>query len=179
MNLLYKKEPNPHPWGRSWGKDESSRARGVVFRENSKLWTKIHTRLTCLSVSSEEGRPTILFRLITIFGSIWGKAGYAAKLHKNALKSYLFFLQFVYFTIRSKIILFFRALFGQLFKKLRELFWKISSNLWKALIHEQGCYFAHIRDGLFFFWSGQMRNIEKNCLQGLKRPNKLFANVIG
>ena len=117
--------------------------------------------------------------LITIFGSIWGKAGYAAKLHKNVLKSYLFFLQFVYFTIRSKIILFFRALFGQLFKKLRELFWKISSNLWKALIHEQGCYFAHIRDGLFFFWSGQMRNIEKNCLQGLKRPNKLFANVIG
>ena len=24
-----------------------------------------------------------------------------------------------------------------------------------------------------------MRNIEKNCLQGLKRPDILFANVIG
>ena len=23
-----------------------------------------------------------------------------------------------------------------------------------------------------------MRNIEKNCLQGLKRQNKLFANII-
>ena len=35
-----------------------------------------------------------------------------------------------------------------------------------------------IRYGLFFFWSGQMRNIEKDCLQGLKRPDILFANVI-
>ena len=73
-----------------------------------------------------------------------------------------FFVQFAYFTIRLKKILFFRALFRQLFKKLRELFWKISSNLWKALIQEQGFYFAHIRDGLFFFWSGQIRNIEQS-----------------
>ena len=26
---------------------------------------------------------------------------------------------------------------------------------------------------------GGMRNIEKNCLQGLKRQNELFADVIG
>ena len=25
---------------------------------------------------------------------------------------------------------------------------------------------------------GGMKNIEKNCLQGLKRQNKLFANII-
>ena len=28
-------------------------------------------------------------------------------------------------------------------------------------------------------WGGGMRNIEKNCLQGLKRQNELFADVIG
>lgn len=38
---------------------------------------------------------------------------------------------------------------------------------------------------LFFFVKGgggegrELRNIERNCLQGLKRKNKLFANVIG
>ena len=39
-----------------------------------------------------------------------------------------------------------------------------------------------IRDGPLFFWrgggGGGMKNIEKNCLQGLKRQNKLFANII-
>ena len=150
----------------------------MVFRENSKLWTNIHTRLTCLSVSSEEGRPTILLAHYN-FWFYMRQNRLRRKIAQKCLEILSFFLLFAYFTIRSKKILFFRALFGQLFKKLRELFWKISSNLWKALIHEQGCYFAHIRDGLFFFWSGQMRNIDKNCLQGLKRPNKLFANVIG
>ena len=40
-----KREPNPPPWGRSWA---------AVFRENSKWWTKILTRL------SEEGHSAIL-----------------------------------------------------------------------------------------------------------------------
>ena len=70
-------------------KSSPGRAKGVVFRENSKLWTKIHTRLTCLTVSSEEGRLTILLAHYN-FWFYMGKAGYAAKLHKNALKSYLF-----------------------------------------------------------------------------------------
>ena len=58
-----------------------------------------------------------------------------------------FFVQFEYFSIRPKTFVFssnfrykkqlliiFRATFEQLFKKLRQIFWKIStSNLWKAL----------------------------------------------
>ena len=40
-------EPNPPSWGRSWAQDKSNwAAKSAVFRENSKLWTKIHTRLT-------------------------------------------------------------------------------------------------------------------------------------
>ena len=34
-----------------------------------------------------------------------------------------------------------------------------------------------LREGPLFFGGG-MRNIYKNCLQSLKRQNKLFANVI-
>ncbi len=34
------------------------------------------------------------------------------------------------------------------------------------------------RDGPLFFGGGEMKNIEKNCLQGLERQNKLFANTI-
>ena len=53
-------EPNPPPWGsRSWAHDKSSRAaRSTAFKENSKWWTKIHTRLTY--VSGEEGHSTFL-----------------------------------------------------------------------------------------------------------------------
>ena len=44
-------------WGRLWAQDKSNwAAKSAVFRENSKLWTKIHTRLTC--VSGEEGHST-------------------------------------------------------------------------------------------------------------------------
>ena len=149
----------------------------MVFRENSKLWTNIHTRLTCLSVSSEEGRPTILLAHYN-FWFYMRQSRLRRKIAQKCLEILPFFYS-LHILPSDQRKFCFRVLFGQLFMKLRELFWKISSNLWKALIHEQGCYFAHIRDGLFFFWSGQMRNIDKNCLQGLKRPNKLFANVIG
>ena len=74
-------------------------------------------------------------------------AGYAAELHKNAQKSHfckLYKLQFANFSIRPRQVF---ASFEQLlsnsrylqkatfdcFEKLRETFWKISSNLWKAL----------------------------------------------
>jgi len=33
-------------------------------------------------------------------------------------------------------------------------------------------------DGSFFVWGGSMKIIEKNCLQGLKERNNLFANII-
>ena len=33
-------------------------------------------------------------------------------------------------------------------------------------------------DHYFSGGGGGMKNIEKNCLQGLKRQNKLFANII-
>ena len=141
------------------------------------MWTNIHTRLTCLSVSSEEGRPTILLAHYN-FWFYMRQSRLRRKIAQKCLEILPFFYS-LHILPSDQRKFCFRVLFGQLFKKLRELFWKISSNLWKALIHEQGCYFAHIRDGLFFFWSGQMRNIDKNCLQGLKRPNKLFANVIG
>ena len=45
--------------------------------------------------------------------------------------------------------------------------------------------FKVLRDGPLFFWrvgggggGGGMKNIEKYCLQGLKRQNKLFANIM-
>ena len=159
--IVKKKEPNPHPWGKSWGKDESSWARWVVFRENSKLWTKIHTRLTWVSRVRKVVQQ--FYWLITIFGSIWGKAGYTAKLHKNALKSYLFFYSLPILPSDQRKFCFFEHFLGNFLKNYGNFFGKS-----RATCGKQGCYFAHIRDGLFFFWSGQMRNIEENCLQGWK-----------
>ena len=86
---------------------------------------------TDLSVSSEEGRATILLAHYN-FWFYMRQSRLHRKIAQKCLEILPFFLQFAYFTIRSKKILLFRALFGQLFKKLRELFWKISSNLWKA-----------------------------------------------
>ena len=74
-------------------------------------------------------------------------AGYAAELHKNAQKSHfckLYKLQFANFSIRPRqVFAFFEQLLSNsrylqkatfdCFEKLRETFWKISSNLWKAL----------------------------------------------
>jgi len=37
--------------------------------------------------------------------------------------------------------------------------------------------FPHLRDGPLFFWRGEMKNPEKNCLQNQKSPNKLFAGI--
>ena len=90
-----KKEPNPlpPPRGRSWEKNKSSRApRWGVFRENSKWWTKIHTPLTWVSRVKKVIQQ--FYWLITFFGFNWGQSHlatlvYAAKLRKNAQKSYL------------------------------------------------------------------------------------------
>ena len=56
-----KKGAKTSPLSRSWAQDKSSwAARQVVVRENSKWWTKIHTRRD-LNVSGEEVRSTIFF----------------------------------------------------------------------------------------------------------------------
>ena len=63
MNFLWKKEPNPPPLGQIMAEGKSSSSgRSAVFIENSKLWTKSHTgaHSAHMSVSSEEGRSTIL-----------------------------------------------------------------------------------------------------------------------
>ena len=49
------------------------------------------------------------------------------------LRNLTFVVQFPYFNISPKRFLFFE----QLFEKLREIFWKVSSNLWKAPKREQ------------------------------------------
>ena len=72
--------------------------------------------------------------LVTFFGFNWGKSYIATlvksqKLHKM-LRNLTFVVQFAYFSIRPT--------FEQFFEKSRETFWKISSNLWKALGAGQG-----------------------------------------
>ena len=145
-----KKEPNPPPWGRSWEQDKSSRAAwSVVFRENSKWWTKIHTRLTWVSWVKKVIQQ--FYWLIPFFGFNWGQS-YLANLVTpqnctKILRNLTFVEQFPYLSSDPKKFSFFRATFEQLssrqatfnffleqlFEKFRETFWKISSNLWKAL----------------------------------------------
>ena len=60
------KKAKSSSWDRSCVQDKSSRARTAVFRENSKWWTKIHTRLT-RSASGEEVIEQFYW-LITFFG---------------------------------------------------------------------------------------------------------------
>ena len=141
MNFLIKKEPNPPPWGRSWAQDKSSRlARSAVFRENSKWWTKIHTRLTWVSWVKKVIQQ--FYWLIIFFGFNWGQSYLATMvMPQNCTKmltNLTFAVQFAYFSVRPKRkFLFFRATFNQLLEKLREKFWKIASNLWKALSQRQ------------------------------------------
>ena len=54
---------------------------------------------------------------------------------------------------------------------------KVNSWLYNTVIRSDLFVPLILRDGPLFFWrGGGMKNIEKNCLQGLK--NKLFANII-
>ena len=146
-----KKEPNSPPWGRSWEQDKSSRAAwSVVFRENSKWWTKIHTRLTWVSWVKKVIQQ--FYWLITFFGFNWGQSYLATLVTRQTctkiLRNLTFVAQFSYFIIRpKKFFVFFEQLLSnfrhekqlliffleQLFEKFRETFWKISSNLWKDL----------------------------------------------
>ena len=64
------------PSGRSWAQEKSSRAaRSVVFRENSKWWTKILLILTQLTWLSRVKKVIEQFYwLITFFGLNWGQS---------------------------------------------------------------------------------------------------------
>ena len=110
---------------------------------------------TNLSVSGEEGHSTILlanyFFWFYLRTKLFSNVGYAAKFHKNALKSYFCSTICIFqHHTQKRFLLFgasseqlslpkatfdcFYATFEQFFEKLRETFWKISSNLWKALL---------------------------------------------
>ena len=72
------------------------------------------------------------------------------KLHKM-LRNLTFVVQFAYFSIRPT--------FEQFFEKSRETFWKISSNLWRALGAGQG--FIAVGGGgggIFILPPGQLPN---------------------
>ena len=120
-------------WGRSWVQDKSSRARTAVLRENSKWWTKIHTRLT-RSASGEEVIHQFYW-LITFFGFNWGQSYLATLVTQQnctkMLRNPTLVVQFA--RIRPKKFLFFRATFEHFFEKFRETFWKISSNLYQKV----------------------------------------------
>ena len=134
-------EPNPPSWGRSWAQDKSSRAaRSAVFRENSKWWTKIHTRLTC--VSGEEGHSTFLLAHYTFWflfrTKLFSNPCYAAKLHKM-LRNLTFVVQIAYFSIRPKNVFFFEQLLSQkatfdwFLSNSSATFWEITRNFLKNL----------------------------------------------
>ena len=101
-------------WGRSWAQDKSCRAaRSAVFRQNSKWWTKVHTRLTWVSRVKKVIQQ--FYWLITFFVFNWRKRFLAmlvtpqncAKMFRNLT----FVVQLAYFSIRPKKFLFFRATF--------------------------------------------------------------------
>ena len=147
------KEPNPPPWGRSLARDKSSRA----VRQGGQRKFKIvdeDSHSTDLSVSGEEGHSTILLAHYVFWFQLrtkcFNNAGYAAKFHKNAQKSYFCsticifqhqtqkrfcFLENLLSNFRQKkqLLIVFCATFEQFFEKIRETFWKISSNFRKAL----------------------------------------------
>ena len=133
-----KKEPNPPPWGRSWEQDKSSRAAwSVVFRENSKWWTKIHTRLTWVSWVKKVIQQ--FYWLITFFGFNWGQSYLATLVTPQnctkILRNLTFVEQFPYFIIRPK--------------KIFVFFEQLLSN------------FRHGKQLLIFFWSNFLRNSGK------------------
>ena len=110
-------EPNPPSWGRSWAQDKSNRAaRSAVFREHSKWWTKIDTRLTC--VSGEEGHINIyigwLDFLVFFRTKLFSNAGYAANCTKCLEILLLLYKLHILESDQRKVFVLFRAIFKQL-----------------------------------------------------------------
>ena len=140
-----KKEPNPPHWSRSWEQDKSSRAAwSVVFRENSKWWTKIHTRLTWVSWVKKVIQQ--FYWLITFFGFNWGQS-YLANLVTpqnctKILRNLTFVEQFPYFIIRPKKIFVF------------------SSNFWATFV---------TKSNFLFFFGATFWEIPGNFLENLEQ----------
>ena len=145
MNFLLKKRESQilAPWGRSWAQDESSRtARSAVVRENSKWWTKIHTRLTWVSRVKKVIQQ--FYWLITFFGFNWVQS-YLATLVTlqnctEMLRNLTFVVQFAYFsTWLKKVLLFLNNFWATFVTKcnfwlfFEQLFGKSRATLWQAL----------------------------------------------
>ena len=79
---------------------------------------------------------------IACFGFNWGESYFATvvtpKKSTKMRRNRTFVLQIAYFSsnfrYKKQLLIVFLANFEQIFFKLRETFWKISSKLWKALI---------------------------------------------
>ena len=118
MNFLWKKGAKSSPLGQNLGRKikNSWAARSAVFRENSKWWRKIHTRLTWVLRVKKVIQQ--FYWLITVFGFTWGQSYLATLVTPenctNVLRNLTFVVQFEYFSIRPKRLLFFRATFAQL-----------------------------------------------------------------
>ena len=120
-------------------KSSPSRAdRSAVFRENSKWWTKIHTRLTWVSRVKKIIQK--FYWLITFFGFNWGQICLATLVKPQnctkMLRTLTFVVQFAYFSIRPKQFLFFRATFEQLLliqKATFDCFWATFKQLFEEL----------------------------------------------
>ena len=96
---------------------KSSRAaRSAIFRENSKWWTTIHTRLTWGSRVKKVIQQ--FYWLITFFGFNWGHSYLATLVTPQnctkMLRNLTFVVQFSYFSIRQKTVFVFQATFEQL-----------------------------------------------------------------
>ena len=138
-----KKGPNLPPWATPWALYKSSRVvRLAFFGENSKWWTKIRTR------QREEGHLTILLaQLVLNEDELFSNFGYVAKLHKDAIeKPYFCCTIYMFWHQTKKGFCFFEQLLSNFRYKKQLLivfwatltnilsnYWKISSNLWKAL----------------------------------------------
>ena len=146
MNFLQKRSklPPPHE-GRSWAQDKSTRAARQRFLEKNQNGGRRFTPnwLECLGWRSLNK----FIGSLRVFGFSWGQSYLATLVTPEnctkILRNLTFVVQFAYFSIRQRKVLFLGATFEQLplqkatfdqrFEELRETFWKLSSNLWKAL----------------------------------------------
>ena len=116
MNFLYKKEPNPPPWGRSWAQDKGSwAARSAIFRENSKWWTKIHTPLTWVSRRWRSFNNFIgSLHFLVDWAQVVSQRWLRRKIAQKCLEILLLLCNLHILASDQKTFLFYRATFEQL-----------------------------------------------------------------
>ena len=142
MNFLWKKRSQIPPSGADHGRKMTvARLLGQRFLEK----IQIHIRL--IWVSQVKKVIQQFYWLIIYFGFNWGQS-YLVTLvtPQNCTKmlrnlTYLLYNLHILasdqkkFCFQELLLIFFEATFEQLFEKLQEAVWKISSNLWKAQGH--------------------------------------------